>query len=450
MDKPGQDRPAEKPQDPAVMPGLRLMGIGRALALVSGAAIVLLTVLIIGGLVLLGVQGLKPEAQVSAATLFDLLKIAFAVVAGLGGLVALVVAYRRQKVAEAAQQVSERAEDRAHRAEQREATKLHSDRFTSAAGQLGHESPAVRLAGVHALAGLADDAPTRELRQTCIDVLCAYLRLPYTADPGEDASEADWLAFAGLREVRHTIIRLISAHLRENAPVSWQGHDLDFTGVVFDGGDFSGAVFSGGTASFARTVFSDGEVSFHNAAFTGGKFSFDQVAFTGGQVSFDNVAFPDGEVSFGNAIFSGGNVSFLGTRFSGGRVSFDEATFSGGKVSFLATKFSGGRVSFYTATFTGGEVSFYYVVFSDGKVGFDEATFSGGKVTFELAQFSGGRVGFDDAVFSGGEVSFVRPREWETPPTGLPVPAPPGLLLPDGQGEATDAAPNPAPRDTST
>jgi hypothetical protein len=181
-------------------PELRLMRIGPALAGVSATAVVLLAGVIVGGLVLFGVQGLRPEAQVSAATLFDLLKIAFAVVAGLGGLVALVVAYRRQKVAEAAQVLAEQAEQRAHRGEQREATKLHNDRFTTAAGQMGHDSPAVRLAGAHALAGLADDAPTRQLRQTCIDVLCAYLRMPYAPEPAAEAPEAERLAFAGLRE----------------------------------------------------------------------------------------------------------------------------------------------------------------------------------------------------------------------------------------------------------
>jgi hypothetical protein len=60
----------------------------------------------------------------------------------------------------------------------RENPKLYSDRFTAAVARLGDPSPAVRLGGVHALAGLADDAPTAQLRQTCIDVLCAYLRLP--------------------------------------------------------------------------------------------------------------------------------------------------------------------------------------------------------------------------------------------------------------------------------
>jgi hypothetical protein len=86
------------------------------------------------------------------------------------------VAYRRQRVDEDAAL--------------RDATRLHTERFTTAVSQLGAESAAVRLGGVHALAGLADDAPTRDLRQTCIDVLCAYLRMPYTAEadlPADDA-----------------------------------------------------------------------------------------------------------------------------------------------------------------------------------------------------------------------------------------------------------------------
>ncbi len=60
-------------------------------------------------------------------------------------------------------------------AEQR--TRTLNERFATAAEQLGSDKPAVRLAGVHAMAGLADD--WEENRHTCIDVLCAYLRMPY-------------------------------------------------------------------------------------------------------------------------------------------------------------------------------------------------------------------------------------------------------------------------------
>ena len=44
---------------------------------------------------------------------------------------------------------------------------------------------------------------------------------------------------------RSWLIRVIIAHLKKDAAVSWQGLNFDFTGVVFDGRDFSLAEFSG-------------------------------------------------------------------------------------------------------------------------------------------------------------------------------------------------------------
>ena len=97
-------------------------------------------------------------------------------------------------------------------AEQR--TRTLNERFATAAEQLGGDKPpAVRLAGVYAMAGLADDWP--ENRQTCVDVLCAYLRMPYGPDPGDEAPGPERLAFRASREVRHTVIRVITAHLKD-------------------------------------------------------------------------------------------------------------------------------------------------------------------------------------------------------------------------------------------
>src|SRR6266536_3169282 len=82
-----------------------------------------------------------------------------------------------------------------------------------------------------------------------------------TSPPGDRARH-----YRANREVRHTIIRLICTHLRPGAVVSWQGRNLDFTGVAFDGGDFFGAVFSGGTVDFIGAQFSGGEVNFSRVA----------------------------------------------------------------------------------------------------------------------------------------------------------------------------------------
>src|ERR1700750_800993 len=88
-----------------------------------------------------------------------------------------------------------------------------NERFATAADKLGGDKPpAVRLAGAYAMAGLADDWP--ENQTTRGEFLCAYLRLPYEPDPGDGPEAEKRLDFYGGREVRHTIIRLISSHLR--------------------------------------------------------------------------------------------------------------------------------------------------------------------------------------------------------------------------------------------
>jgi uncharacterized protein YjbI with pentapeptide repeats len=314
-----------------------------------------------------------------------------------------------------------------------------NERFATAAGQLGDDKPAaVRLAGVYAMAGLADDWP--ENRQTCVDVLCAY--------PGEDAAPAEKrLEFHGGREVRHTVIRVITAHLKDGAAVSWQGLDFDFTGVVFDGGDFIGAVFSGGTVrsgggvSFDYAVFSGGTVDFSGAGFPRGVVSFDHAKFSGGEVRFGDAGFSGGVVSFGHAKFSGGEVSFGsfgGTEFSDGTVNFSGAEFSGSMVDFDRARFSGSRVYFDDARFSGGRVYFGHAEFSGGEVSFGGlggAVFSGGTVNFSGARFSGGTINLTDAEFSGGAVDFSRPGDWSAPPafpwTGTP---PPGVKLPTPTG----------------
>jgi hypothetical protein len=297
---------------------LRLWKVGRALTITFVAAVLVAGGVFYSLVVLLDFQGIDRTTKLDAKTLFDLVKLSFGVVAGAGAFVALVVAYRRQRVDEAG----------AHR----EATRLHTERFSQAVDKLGSDSPAVRLGGVHALAGLADDAPDDNLRQTCIDVLCAYLRLPFPSDPGalpdplpdgtspteeqRDAHQDKMDLYRALREVRHTVLRLIGDHYRipQGAHRSWQGCDLDLTGVTIDVSiDFRGATFSGGRVSFIGATFAGGTVLFGGATFSGG------------------------EVSFIGATFSGGRVSFIGATFSGGEVFFGGATFSGSAVNFTAT-----------------------------------------------------------------------------------------------------------------
>ena len=372
------------PRGRAKRRGLRLWPVGTVLVLTFTAALLVAAAVFATSWDLLGARGLKPEHRIDSKTLFDLVKLSFGVVAGAGALVALVVAYRRQRV----------DEDGALR----ETTRLHTERFTTAVAQLGEVSAAVRLGGVHALAGLANDAPTPGLRQTCIDVLCAYLRLPYTAEADLPASDAGARhTYLALREVRHTVIRLIRDHLRlePGHPHSWQGHHFDFTAVTFDGGDFSGAQFTGGTVSFNGAQFTGGRVWFDHASFSGGEVAFNSAEFSGGRVSFDSAGYSSGEVAFNSAKFSGSMVAF-------------RAQFSGSEVSFRAAKFSGGRVSFNDAQFTG------------GRVDFTVAEFLGSEVAFRGAEFSGGTASFGGAY--GVLPSGLVPSDGEPLPAGLSLP----------------------------
>ncbi len=429
----------------------RLWHLGTALAVGFTVAVVGLAGLAWLAWVLLGLAGYRHHGAPALHDTVGVLQLVFATVAGAGALVALIVAYRRQKITEA---------DSVH-----DRTRVFNERFTAIATQLGDAQPAVRLAGVHAMAGLADD--WKQNRQTCVDVLCAYLRLPYDADPGDNVDPPERTAYRAKREVRHTIIRLVSAHLRPEAAVSWQGLNFDFTGVVFDGGDFTEARFSSGIVLFNDAMFSGGQVSFDGAEFSGGEVDFYGAEFFGGQVGFNGAKFSTGRVQFFGAKFSGGEVDFTGAKFSDGRVefhgaefcgsevSFNGAKFSGGQVGFGLAEFSSGQVSFYSAEFcgsevyfgpakfsgaevyfgadfSGGEVDFFGAEFSGGEVDFNGAKFSGGEIDFNGAKFSGGRVEFHGAEFCGSQVDFAAAELWSHPPVfGWDGEPPAGVVLPD-------------------
>ena len=420
--RPAVDQKSAQPQDAGEA---RLWRIGIALAVSFTVALLGLTGLAYLAWLLLGLAGFRRHGPPSLHDTVTVLQLVFASVAGAGALVALVVAYRRQKVSEA---------DSAH-----DRTRVFNERFSTIAAQLGEASPAVRLAGVHAMAGLADDWKAN--RQTCVDVLCAYLRMPYEPDPGIKAPGGERLIFRANREVRITAIRVIAAHLKHGAAVSWRGFNFDFTGTAFDGGSFEGAVFSGGTVSFEGAVFSGGTVSFEGAVFSGGTVSFEGAVFSGGTVSFEGAVFSGGTVSFEGAAFSGGTVDFVDSLFSGGTVDFSAAEFVGKMVNFGAARFLGGAVRFRHTVFSGGIVAFNASVFSGatvdfngglftrGEVNFDAAEFAEGSVDFFGAEFSGAVVDLRAAKFSGCSVDFSGSDNWSNPPNFIGVP-PASVRLP--------------------
>jgi hypothetical protein len=121
------------------------------------------------------------------------------------------------------------------------AAKRVTELYAKAAEQLGSDTAPVRLAGLYALERLAQDNPGQ--RQTIVNVLCAYLRMPYTLPGDPPAPGADEQAVANYqqrrqeREVRAAAQRILADHLRQGddiqpVPTFWTGMDLDFTGAI--------------------------------------------------------------------------------------------------------------------------------------------------------------------------------------------------------------------------
>ncbi|QBI56713.1 hypothetical protein EKD16_24860 [Streptomonospora litoralis] len=352
-----------------------------------GAATVLVLVLCGLAWLALGMPRWQSEPIVTPRQAGEILRMAFAVVAGLGGVALLVIAYRRQRTTE--------------NGEQRENTRMFTDRFTTAAGQLGDPQPAVRLAGVHALTHLADDAPanSRVLRQMCIDVLCAYFRMPMEEAPQDPPSgatpeelkahHAEQLTARSMREIRATIMRVIADHLRKGIgdPSAWHGYDLDFRGSAVEHCDFSGALFIGGRISFAGAGFQlrglgspetpfGAELSFAGARFAGAYVDFSGAGFHGGRLSFAGAAFDQGEVSFAGAGFRQVQASFAGAMFDGGRLDFDGAGFSACEMSFAGAEITSGAPSADGAGFSHCKLDFVDVVSAASAVLLQGASFA--------------------------------------------------------------------------
>jgi hypothetical protein len=442
----------------------------------AGAVAVTLAVGLVVVLWLLGQASQVPPGKDRVMLQADAVKTGAAIALGTGGAAYLLLAYRRQRLDE----VDTR---------ERRITEL----YTKAVEQLGHEKAPVRLGALYSLERLAQDNP--EHRQTVIDVVCAYLRMPYTppARPEPDAEEVEEAAPpaddhgqaphptpgqdpAQELQVRQTAQRILAAHLRLPWGISsglaqrrrpsprqafWPGISLDLTGATlvkldFDRvsamqGWFIGAVFYGG-AWFQAAAFQD--VWFNRATFQGDAWF--------GQAAFRAAAW------FTEATFQGG-AGFSGASFQGD-VAFTEATFQGlagfawaafqDLTVFTRATFQD-RAWFDRATFQD-DAEFNRATFQDdaefteatfqGGAGFDRATFQGGAefdgatfqddAVFTEATFQGG-VGFDGAqVLHLDDPDLNERRDWPDGCTVRPDPADPtrGTLVGAEQVEGPEPA----------
>ncbi|WP_125677136.1 pentapeptide repeat-containing protein [Amycolatopsis sp. WAC 04182] len=315
-------------------------------------------------LLLVFVDSSDPKNQI------ELIKTGLTLGAGTGGVLALVLARRRQWFTE-------------HDAAERRLTEL----YLKAVEQLGSDRAAIRHGGLYALERVAQGNPSQ--RQTVVNVLCAYLRAPFRLpDEPHPRSRAGirrplaasrpgarHLAAGGRhqtsgvaafddetrqeQEVRLTAQRILSDHIRPGPDrdhpreTYWADIDLDLTGAVLldldldhchlRSGRFIGATIArntlvrharfDGNADFGRVKFS-GVAQFESTHFAGHVWftatSFAQEADFS-DVEFNMVAW------FRSAIFAGETL-FRRSKFAG-KTSFESVAFKG-EASFEATNFT--------------------------------------------------------------------------------------------------------------
>ncbi len=302
-----------------------------------------------------GTAGLSGAELVNAR--FNALRTGLSIGVGGGGIFALYLAWRRQHATEIGLVQKERDQADVARAyelqrETAEHTRQHAERvaatterdaearritdlYAKSVEQLGSDKAPVRHGGLYALERLAQDHPDNPtLRQTVVNMLCAYLRTPFDlpGDPpdvhADRATRDEHRERVQEREVRLTAQRILTTHLRPSTHASnpttsfWADTDLDLTAAILIDWEMSGclvrkATFRGATfvgdAWFNKATFTENalfvEATFdHHAWFTEATFDqstwFNEATFTGAAM-FHKATFIE-EVIFHDATFAGG------------------------------------------------------------------------------------------------------------------------------------------------
>jgi len=408
--------------------------------LAAAAAVVITAVVVIIWLYTIASHARPGTDQANAR--LDAVRTGLAAGAGAGAAVGLMLAFRRQHHQEIATDLTDRD------ATERRITEL----YTKAVEQLGSDKAPVRLGGLYALERLAQDNPAH--RQTIVNVICAYLRMPFSAtepvskpEPeateGREAPSAETAMGAEAlgdtwqqeRQVRLTAQRILAEHLRDDrakdkrstelpSPRFWPDisidlaaatlidfdlangviADADFYGATFSGSaGFGGATFSGsagfGGATFSALAYFSRAIFNSDTEFEGSTFNdtalFERTAFNA-YAGFSAATF-NGSVGF-HAAFNG-LVWFLETTFSRD-ASFEGTTFNGDAemrqegrtdVAWFDKAIFHGSAEFGGDTFGGATFG--------GDAMFKETTF-GDDAMFDGVTF-GGKVLFDEATFSG-------------------------------------------------
>ena len=288
---------------------------------------------------------------------------------------ALFVGARRQWLSELAHQREERD---SVRAEEDATEKRITELYTKAVDQLGSEKAAVRLGGLYSLERVAQSNPAH--RQTIVNVICAYLRMPVDIPkPAKGSSVPSQLMAAERRsqlanerysgiQVRLVAQSILRKHLafEPDIPEShddleidnhWPNMDIDLSGASLLG--FSLVFAQVREALFVETQFHGG-VELHGSTFT--LRAFFSSAVVRGSALIVACEFP-GVAWFDSTLFEG-ETYFEGTEFEA-FTTFENATFSS-VAKFEDVMFKGETV--WAGTVFNGETDLSESNFADGQI----------------------------------------------------------------------------------
>ena len=275
----------------------------------------------------------------------DIVKIALTTVGGLGAVGYIVIRYRDSQASK--------------RAEERELSRMVDDKMQAAINQLGAEQASTRIAGVYALAEIADthhggqhngSRPDDDYRQRIVDILCGYLRSDRerltTDENGKPRKDDNYD-----KAVESTIIAVIRKHLQKErddqgnqAVVQtleddqlWYTCSFDLHGAhIHETFDLSGATIQ--TSMNCDNVQFHGGARFRNCIIQHGSFigaTITDTWFTGATITdtwFAGATITDtwfGDATIANARFDYATIKairFAGIRDQGG-ITFKRAKF---------------------------------------------------------------------------------------------------------------------------
>ncbi|WP_299444933.1 hypothetical protein [uncultured Phycicoccus sp.] len=309
--------------------------------------------------------------QLSSAELYDVTRSTLAATGLVGAGVAGGLAFRRQRTKELEHVLAVAQHRLGSDENERSKASALRQRFADAVDHLGRPEAAVRIAGVYALGQTADDwlvAGSQPGAQSCVDVLCAYLRMPEHSLSDGSVDPADV-------EVREAVALTLARRLSAKAKHSWSPLHYDLNGAVFTSGRFlfEESKFTGSFTMTGARVQGSAQLIFRKCRFEGGTHFGELTVGKSGFVWFENVEFV-GRGGFRQLRVDGGSFGIVNSHFAPGSAArFTRMRLKSGVARFTGTRFESRVTDFTHLQLDGGWLTFREATVLAGTLNLDDA-----------------------------------------------------------------------------